>query len=479
MAHIPNDIQKDAIALLRVKAAETENPKTFTSQNKALESFSRFVEGNPIEFDDINTGLLGEWVSYLFYTGHTLRTVEFYIKNLSSLYGKAVKAGLTDDNGCFATVKARLRSMPPDSVLIDAKCFDRLRDLVLRDFSREPIRQLAKDLVLFAVYNGGLTFSELATYKKTDYTGCETAIVEIVERYSKPKNKYLFPLRQPKKTAGQLAKTIESLFREAMRSVSVDLPLYKDTIAIDLWAASAMKCGVSAADIAMCVGEKGGENALYSFVAPTPYDSNRITSIRTLVASSLSRNPFNWYAMQFRPKVSYESVAGRLKSELINLKDTFYPMEEIVRKVGRKMVSSSRPVVPGLLFLRCRATDINDIFRHIGDLAWGYRQTRGPRSPYATISPAEIQIYQRTIGSFTADMQIFPAGTVKLREGDRIEVIGGGFIGRTGIFDSEIKKKNKNGGRTIYRLRMIGENEIEWVVDADPRLVRKLNLHKI
>jgi len=480
MAETIEDRRFSVVDCFRAKVSGISNPKTLQSIDQAVDTFHRFMGGTPVAFDDLNEELLSEWISWLFYHNYSYSTVLLYLKNLSSLYGKIVKDGLINDNGCFKKIKAKLRDVSTGGVEInsDPQCFQKLRQLVHADCSKNAQRQLAKDIVLFAVYNGGMTFEKLSSYKKTDYEGTDKSVLEIVDRYSKPKNKYLFPLNQSEKTPKQLYRTISALFSDALKMVNINLSTYNYATSINLWAMAAMRCGIAASDIAGCIGQTSLVNPIFSFASKRDLSITTKAGIRQLVSLILTKDPDNWYAMQFRPRVNYDMIKQRMKAMDIRFKDSFYPMEEIIRRVGKKMVSESKPIVPGLLFFKCKASELPEIFFHIGDLAWGYRQTRNVRSPYAVISHNDIQIYQNTIGKFTSNMQIFPSGTVALRDGDKVEIIGGNFIGRPARFEKEIEQPSKetdNVKRIIYRLKLMGDNNIEWVVDLDPRLVSKIS----
>jgi len=476
----PEDNPVDIVDCFRDKIAVTQNESVKKSRKQAVDSFHRFMGGTPVTFGDFNSSLLNEWVAWLFYKGYSLETVKVYVGRLSALYGKAVKDGVAVDDGCFSCLKAKLRDVSPDDMEVnsDPDCFKKLRKLVRADCSKNPVRQLAKDLVLFSLYNGGLTFEQLAAYKKTDYDGGDTAVLDIVERHSRGRNKYLFPLKQSERTPRQLAGIIASLFSEALKMVGINLTACTSATPCKLWAVAAMRCGVSASDIAACMDFGGMINPVFSFAAKTELTTQRIAEIRRCVSVTLTRNPEYWYAMQFRPRVSYDMIKERMNAAGITLGKTFYPMEEIVRRVGKKMVCESRPVVPGLLFFQSKASELPEIFFHIGDLAWGYRQTRNVRSPYAIISKKDIEIYQHTIGKFTEGMDIYPAGSVRIEKGDKVEIIGGNLMGRPATFVKEIHENAVGAGpvrRIIYRLMMVGDNSLEWTVNVDPRLVLKIS----
>ncbi len=460
----------------RVKVGETANLAVRKSQEQAVASFERFLGDSSVTLDDFNGEVLDDWVSWLFYNGYSCATVMTYVSRLSALYGKTVKAGWTNDNGCFIGVKEKLNNARIGGIEVttDPECFRKLQKLVHTDFSNSPERQLAKDLVLFAIYNGGLTFKQLAEYKKTDYAGKEVAIMEIGERYSKPKNKYLFPLKQSVRTTNQLHYILSDLFADALGMVGIKLSEYDSATAIDLWAMVAMKGNIPTSEIRACIGDDLHVNPIFSFASRAELTDERRQEIQHYVIDLLTKDPYNWYAMQFRPHVNYDMVSRRLQERGIQLKNTFYPMEEIVKRVGKKMLTQSRPIVNGLLFFQCKATELQNLFLQIGDLAWGYRQTRTARGQYAIISPTAIETYQLTIGKFTSDMDIYPSGTIQLKEGDQVEIIGGELMGRTAEFEKEINDSTNTSNepkRIIYRLKLIGDNAFEWAMNIDARFV--------
>lgn len=463
----------------RVKVDETVNLSSRNSLAQTVDSFDRFMGGTPVSFQEFTDELIGEWITWLFSRGYSLATVIYYVNRLSSLYGKAVKEGLTGASVGFADIKEKLSraSLPGIEINADPECFRKLSRLVHSDFSGSQHLQLAKDMVLFAIYNGGLTFKKLASYKKTDYAGDDRAILDIVEKYSKPKNKYLFPLNQSGSTPNQLLHTIAKAFSDVLKMVGINLSSYSSSTAVDLWASVAMRCGVSASEIAACIGHDVVVNPLYSFAAKTELPDDMQEDIRRLVVYTLTENPENWYAMQFRRGVRFDMIKSRMEITGLKFRDYYYPMEDIYRRIGKKMVRDSKPVVPGLLFFRCRSTEVPELFYHIGDLAWGYRQSRSVRSPYAVISPSAILKYQYTIGKFTENTEVFPEGTIQIEEGDKVEIIGGDLVGKVATFEKEIHETDKESGevkRIIYRLRLMGSNNIEWVVHQDPRLVAKI-----
>ncbi len=108
------------------------------------------------------------------------------------------------------------------------------------------------------------------------------------------------------------------------------------------------------------------------------------------------------------------------------------------------------------------------MFHKIGDLAWCYRNG----DTYASIPQAAMETFQKAIGKFTPDYEIGPVGSIALRPGDRIVVVGGAFTGKEG----EIIGQSLNENGVIYRIMLWGDNNnIEWRAN-DSRLIEKKSL---
>ena len=82
------------------------------------------------------------------------------------------------------------------------------------------------------------------------------------------------------------------------------------------------------------------------------------------------------------------------------------------------------------------------------------------------------------------DTRICPAGTIQLRPGDRVEIIGGPFAGlhaniqsihtpATGAPTTRAEGANPAEGATICRLLLPGTNGIEWRIDTPTLLLHK------
>ncbi len=192
--------------------------------------------------------------------------------------------------------------------------------------------------------------------------------------------------------------------------------------------------------------------------------------------------------MQLRPGVRFTDICRRIDQlrdcSLFTVHSSldielFYPSEEISRLIGKKIVTRQRPFIHSVVFFRAKLTDIGRLFSKIGDLAWCYRQSARPGAPYADISDRQFHLFQQTIAHFTPDYEVAATGDLELKEGDRVEILGGLFAGQQATVDSryairDTRYANAASG-VIYRLNIIGDNGIDWRITVDPRLLKSGN----
>ncbi len=464
------------IEYFRLKSIESKSAASVGNMTRAIDSLSNYVGGAEVLFSDFDDDFLGEWIGKQFYDGYYARTVAYNISKIAALYNKAVDDGLAEANDSFATTLTRIKSAGSqfDGVKHSAT-FQCIQAIYRANYSPNSNNQLAKDIVLFGIFNGGLTLEQIADYKKGDYVGDNPYIKSIVEKYSKPKNKYLFPLNQAYSTKKRLLQSIQTLICMALNRSDANLSKNANWILVDMWSDVAMGCGVSASEIAGCISHTGASNALTFCVKPAQIDDERISRIRLKVQEALTENPVHWYAMHLRRHTKFSELTDRLQDKGIVLDELFYPMEEIIRKTDKKMIFENRPVISWLIFYRARVTQLNGLFHEVGDLAWGYRYSNDVKSPYAVIPDNEVLKYQQAIGTLSPSMRVMTDEEVKFKNGDYLVVLGGSLNGRHGVFLSEKKGKSEATGRIVYRIQLAGGNNVNWEVNCDPLLVKKIS----
>ncbi|MDE6670506.1 MAG: phage integrase SAM-like domain-containing protein, partial [Muribaculaceae bacterium] len=475
---VPQTFTPDnAIAFFRFKVASTPNSSTAESRRKALNALLAFISKDTLSFSDFTETFLYEWTAWLLQNGYSQKTAAFYIKQIGTLYNQAVAEELASASDIINKVRQQLLNIPDTAFRpVDNRLFDNLLKFFRDRPTLRSTRRLAADIVAFAILNGGMNFDQILAYRKNTYRGDDETLSLIVEMNVRPRNRYLFPLNQSKCTPTQLRKELSSLFYLALSPYDIPLSPSETDTAFDLWCLAALRCDFAPARLlGLTKGRYPSFNPALSFITPEPVTAQESEDIYHSVRQTLTANPLNWYAMQFRPRVSYEQVIAAMKTcaAEVRFAELFYPSEEIRRRTRNRLRKESKPVVPGLLFFRCRATDITPMFRHIGHLAWCYRYTDNCTSSFAIIPPHEMLRYQTAIGQFTPDMEVLPAGTLNIRENDHVIMLTGSLIGRPATV-TEVRTSPT--GRTVFRLSFIGDNKVEWAVTADSRTVRPITL---
>lgn len=473
-ADIKNVGALDAIEFFKVKSQEAYSQKTKENLQYAINALIEFVGDSHIDHTIFTESMVGEWVSRLLFQGYSPKTISNNIlKRIATLYNKAAEDGLAQPTGVFKTAQNRLNNIDCSTDAADSNIFGKVQELIRRDYSSNPILQLAKDILLFSIFKGGMSFEEIANYNKDEYKGDNKAILEIVNRYSKPKNKYLFPLNRTNATAKRLVRHIQQLLEKVLKNHGLIYSSTPTDITFRLWAYLAMNCGVSASDVSACIAPRNKNIPVTAFAVPSELTENQIIEIRNKVETTLNHNPQHWYAMHLRPRVKYKNLTDRLTERNISLDDIYYPIEDIFRKVGKKKIFESQPVISWLVFFRTRATVLNRLYKEIGDLAWGYRYLPDYKSPYAVIPDAHIAEYQLAVGNFVDAVNAHPDGQFRLTPGDKVEIIGGQFKGHFAIFEKEIHthtRNNRSISQMTYRLRLAGIDNFTWTIHLDPRL---------
>lgn len=477
---LKQSMQENAFCYFRVRATEAKSPGSEAGMLQAIACLERFSSSDILSFEKINDDFIREWVSWLLSDGYSVKTTLYYIKNISALYNKAVTDRLAMPTDIFTRLRAELDGYS-EQTFIQNDLLEKLRKLVLSAGHGDSGLQLAIDITVFAILNGGLSSEETARFRKDDYSGPNEVLQAIVKKYSTPKNKYLFPLRQSERTAKQLKEHIRALFSTALSHVGIKSGPISDLTASDIWAMAAVRCDIPIRIVISCARHSLRHNAAFSIVRPEPTDDTYREEVRLRVADALTQNPIHWHAMQLRPSVSYEMVTQRINTVGKDiLTDIYYPMQEIAKKIGHKVIFARRPVISGLVYFKCHITDIAPLFKTIGDLAWCYRDGSRNGTPYAIIPQTEITRLRLALADLDTASDMVPAGSIPLQKDDKVEIIGGLFSGRGAILDSikETTAESSGPGRTICRLLLPDGNGLEWEVRVDSRMVRKISDEK-
>ncbi len=156
--------------------------------------------------------------------------------------------------------------------------------------------------------------------------------------------------------------------------------------------------------------------------------------------------------------------------------EVFYPFEEICRRVGKKILRLKKPIINNVVFFRSRMTDVYPLFLNIGDLAWCFTSSRGKDSSYAIIPDVAMSEFMTAIGGFNPEYEVGEIGSIDIKEGDEVILLGSLF-GEREVTLTSFSSKTDTRGRTIYRIAFFSNDAdgsgLEWCVDVRPSQIKK------
>lgn len=443
--------------------------QTQKSYIKAVNSFGRAVH---TECDmGLSENIVTDWICHLIQQGYSYKVVAYYLKIISSLYNKGIKAGKLCKSDIFANVKSRLESIAEMDFDFSNRENDYSRLQLMAKNAARSTKSTAviTDLLLTCILSDIKNPVAVGLLKKDDSAHIDTSLSEILERNISPNRKYIFSLNQSQLTPRQLARTLDEAISGLLTLKGFSRRLPVNDIIENLWSFAAFKSGISPSHIIGCLGHRPADNPLFALCSAEPLSDDEKSSIHSTVAKTILVNPKEWFVMRLRPGVRFETIKQSIASMPADQPQLFYPCDEIRKRVNRKLVYEQRPVIPDIVFFKARMTDVRPLFRLIGDKAWCYT-TNANSGKYAIIPPTAMETFQQAIGKFSDDYEIGPIGSIAPRKGDRISIIGGLFSGNQGIIDRI--EDSDNDCRTIYRVIFPDENGFEWRVKIDARLVK-------
>ncbi len=181
---------------------------TARNYSRTLSSFRSFMGGKDISFPMMTEGLIIEYERWLTARGVTRNSSSFYIRNLRSIYNKAVRSGLTVQKSPFMNVYTGV-----DSTRKRAVGEEEILRLMKMDLSHSDTLALSRDLFVFSYCTRGMAFIDISFLRKTDIrdgvityvrrkTGqrlsvrLEPCIESIINRYAAATSRspYIFPI---------------------------------------------------------------------------------------------------------------------------------------------------------------------------------------------------------------------------------------------------------------------------------------------
>lgn len=205
---------RDVVSVLsysqRLIARMTDMGKLGTARNLrcTLSSFSEFLQGKDIAFSSLDELVVGEYADWLAKRGITSNSSSFYMRNLRSVYNRAVREEGIPQTFPFRHVYTGIDKTAKRSV--DEEVIIRLKELELNHL---PGLSFTRDIFLFSYCTRGMSFVDIAYLRRKDirngyirYTRKKTGhplsvriereVQEIINRYRDVTagTPYLFPI---------------------------------------------------------------------------------------------------------------------------------------------------------------------------------------------------------------------------------------------------------------------------------------------
>lgn len=443
---------------------------------KAIKCLETFLGTYSYSSDFPSEQTLGDWFLNMRVQGFSCKTAVHYLDIISALYKETAQASNPEASKIFCRVKVRAKQIQGQAkgCPIDGRSLNMILSITRSESALPNMSQCVADILLFALLNRAMALAEVAKVKVSDIeTPCD-AVSVIVRRNSNPSRKYLFPLEQSKLTPKQLAENTEGRVRGLLEAKNVPIVRSVDNTIRLIWAYAAMKCGIPGSEIAAVMGPAIAIDDIpeMSLCVKADLNDDRRAALTETVNSLFSNNPLRWYAMKLRSRVRFEDVELRTRSldENILRPEFFYPLDEIRRRVGKKIMKDNQPVIRDIVFFKLRVTDIFPLFCKIGDLAWCYTKTGRPGGDYAPIPKSSFDRFQETIGHFTSEYEIAPIGGFEPKDGESVVIINGPLAN----YEFEVEKA-KNADNVIFQLNMIGDNGFQWRTSAGKRQLEPLS----
>lgn len=233
-------------------------------------SFLRFLGSVDIAMDDITSELVQEYELYLLKNKCMRNTISFYMRNLRSIYNRAVAQNMISQHSPFKYVYTGI-----DKTVKRAISIHSIRYIKRLDLSGNPDLDFARDMFLFSLYTRGMSFVDMAYLKKKDLyngrlsykrrktgqslsVGWEECMQNIVEKYDIPNSEYMLPIishsgTDERKQYKNVMRRINYGLKRIGFMVDLRLPLTM-YVARHTWASTAKNCNIPIPVISEALG---------------------------------------------------------------------------------------------------------------------------------------------------------------------------------------------------------------------------------
>lgn len=460
---VTDTISRDGlISFFRTKADEfVGNSSSY--YRKALANFEAFLETQPNDIDFSSELTLADWVVYMYMRKLSFKTSMLYFNSIAALYGAAVKEGIVSETENFRKIKIRIKEFESGwNRAIDESGFSKVVSLTRRGYNARSVSDLATDMLLYSLLAGCIKLIEVAKLKK----GAEDGVTEldsIVLRNVNARRKYVFNLQQSEYTPLQLERIVNGFVGDLIHAKNLPWAGNADDSIECYWVYAALRAGVTGSEIVGYLGHVPEGIPMLRLCSRQELTPERREEIMQIVGKIFVANSSRWYAMRLRPLVSFDELRSRIGTLYgEESPELFYPMEEIARRIKKKIVMEEQPVIRNVVFFRCGVADISLFMSQIADLAWCYTETGRPGAPYAAIPDSSMHLFQLAIGHYTSQ---YETAICNPEVGSSVKVMSGMFEG----IEASLLNVESIGGNNIFQLLYTSDNNMRWKFGVDAR----------
>lgn len=268
--------------------------------SSAANSLERFLGGNDVPLEEVDSYLMMAYEAHLKSMGICPNSISFYMRNLRSIYNRAVEKGLVAQHNPFCHVYAGIDKTVKRALPLEA--IRRIRDADLR---LQPPLDYARDIFMFSFYTRGMSFIDMAFLKKKDlqngilsyrrhktgqqlFIKWEKPMQEIVDKYDTSGAPYLLPVikagsKDERKQYMNELHRINRNLRKIGKMLGLSIPL-TTYVARHGWASIAKSKNIPLATISEAMGHNS-ENTTRIYLASL--DTSAVDKANRLVLRSL------------------------------------------------------------------------------------------------------------------------------------------------------------------------------------------------
>ncbi|MGJ1412758.1 tyrosine-type recombinase/integrase [Sphingobacterium thalpophilum] len=156
-----------------------------TKYKQYVQKFEKFIGHREIYFDDITVTMLKDYINHMsnnLKNGAT--TVHYSLLILSVMFRDAQREDVIEEN-IYPFSKVRVKKSESKRLFLKKEQIEKLRTLKIECTGKDEV---FRDMFIFAVYAGGLRFSDVVSLKWKDYNEKEQRITKTIRKTGRTHN---------------------------------------------------------------------------------------------------------------------------------------------------------------------------------------------------------------------------------------------------------------------------------------------------